>query len=335
MSTSPSIQSGKTEDSKQRLLIIAAAIIAILLAVNAVLLYSYTRKANANDQLATELDETEQVKTQLEKQYYEALAELEEMRGSNEELNALIDQQKEELRAQKERIDAMLRDRGNLDRARNEIRQMNLRVEQYVGEINQLREQNQILTGENATLVQQRDSLTQNLEKERGVSNQLSAERQQLSYERDQLSGAKAELERKVNLASVVKVTNVEVSGQRIRRSGKAVTRREADNIEQLEICFAALPNDVAQPGDEKFVIRLINPQGETLALDQLGSGVFTNQATGSQMRYTISKVVDYNQKSTTACVMWAPGQTFQPGNYEVEVYNKGHLAGSGSFRLN
>lgn len=335
MSTAPIAQPGKSEDSKQRLLIIAAAIIAILLAINAVLLYSYTKRSKANEQLTTQLDETEQVKAQLEKQYYEALSQLEEMRGSNEELNAVIDQQKEELRTQKERIDALLRDRGSLDRARNEIRQMNLKVDQYVAEINQLREQNQLLSGENASLLQERESLSQNLEKERLTTTQLSTERQQLSYERDQLSNTKAELERKVNLASVVKINNIQVSGQRIRRSGKAVTRRDADNIEQLEICFGTLPNEVAPAGDEQFLIRLINPQGETLAIDQLGSGVFTNAATGNQMRYTTSKVLDFDQKAGTSCVMWSPGQAFQAGLYQVEVYNKGHLAGAGSFQLN
>ncbi len=45
-----------------------------------------------------------QLKADLEQQYYQllALSELEGMRGSNEELNALIEQQKEEL-AQKEK----------------------------------------------------------------------------------------------------------------------------------------------------------------------------------------------------------------------------------------
>ena len=40
-----------------------------------------------------ELDDAEQVKVELEKEYYEALSDLEELRGDNTELNAMIENQ--------------------------------------------------------------------------------------------------------------------------------------------------------------------------------------------------------------------------------------------------
>ena len=39
---------------------------------------------------------TEKLKQELEKQYHEALSDLEEMRGTNEEMDALIEQEKVE-----------------------------------------------------------------------------------------------------------------------------------------------------------------------------------------------------------------------------------------------
>lgn len=47
-----------------------------------------------------ELIESTKVKADLEKTYYQALSDLEEMRGNNSELNAMIETQKTELKKQ-------------------------------------------------------------------------------------------------------------------------------------------------------------------------------------------------------------------------------------------
>merc|ERR1712137_961179 len=83
--------SPKQDNSRQKLIAIAAVIIVALLGVNAFLIVNSMNKSKANKELTSQLDESEQLKAELEKQYYEALSELEEMRGSNEELNALIE----------------------------------------------------------------------------------------------------------------------------------------------------------------------------------------------------------------------------------------------------
>lgn len=326
--------SPKSDNSKQRLIAIAAVVIVALLAINAVLLFSYNKRGKANAQLTAQLDESDQLKAELEKQYYDALSELESMKGSNEELNALIEQQKEELTASKKRIDGLLVDSRNLAKARSEIGRLSAQVKQYVAEINQLREEVGMLAAENTNLTTQRDSLSTNLESERMMSAQLSSEKAMLVSEREQLSSTNEALSRKVNIASVVKVRDIEVDGQKTRKSGKAVTRRDADNVEQLQICFNTTANEIAEPGQEEFMVRVINPSGETMAIDNLGSGVFTSNATGEQVRYTLAKTINYDRKANNVCVMWAPGQTFQEGNYDIEIYNKGYLAGSTSMML-
>ncbi len=96
--------------SQQRLLIIAGIIIATLLVTNAALLCNKYSQDSLVDSQTSKLEEADKLKIELEKQYQEALSELEEMRGSNEELNAIIDQQKEELKQQKNKIDALLRE---------------------------------------------------------------------------------------------------------------------------------------------------------------------------------------------------------------------------------
>ena len=311
--------------------IVAIVLLAIAVLVLGVVSFS---TGKAKGELSEQLNETDQLKQELETQYYEALSELEEMRGSNEQLNALIDQQKEELSTQKDRIDVLLRDSRNLSRVRKEMAELKTQAEQYLAEINQLREENQVLLTENSQLNLVKDSLQTNLEFSKMQNEELSTARAALVSEKESLEQTTAELSEKVGIASVVKVENIEVTGLKTRSSGKAVKRNNAKNIDHLQICFNTTVNNVTELGTEEFVVRIIDPLGETLAVDQLGSGIFTSKASGEQIRYTKVKEYDYDRDATSLCLNWQPNLQFLEGNYDVEVYNKGYLAGTGSFTL-
>ncbi|RMG80460.1 MAG: hypothetical protein D6714_14605, partial [Bacteroidetes bacterium] len=98
--------------------------------------------------------------------------------------------------------------------------------------------------------------------------------------------------------------------------------------------CFKTTVNDVAKAGPEQFYIRIINPVGETMAIEELGSGKMINKSTGEEILYTQVKEYDYANDETQLCFNWMPNVPFQKGRYDVEIYNKGHLAGKGSFLL-
>ncbi|MEL6863869.1 MAG: hypothetical protein AAFP19_05595, partial [Bacteroidota bacterium] len=144
----------------------------------------------------------------------------------------------------------------------------------------------------------------------------------------------KSVLAKKVNIASVVKVDNLNVSGEKIRKNGKPVKKKSAKSVDRLKICFNATSNQVVESGNEQFFVRIINPLGETLAVEDLGSGVMTNAASNEEIRYTQVKELDYGNDEVNACMFWEPNTSFQKGTYEVEIYNKGYLAGKGSFTL-
>lgn len=324
----------KSNDNQQSFKIAAIVTIAVLALVCIGLVISLVNKGKTADKLSYELNETEELKAELEKQYYEALSEMEELRGSNEELNSLIEAQKTDLKDAKDRIDVLLRDSRNLAQARKEIQGLNAKVQQYLAEINQLRQENQELTARTTELSQENYQLTTNLDSARMRNMELSSARAALTSEKEAIEADRARLSKKVNIASVVKVINVEAEGLKIRSNGKAASRRSAKNIDQLQVCFNTTSNQVAERGTEKFLVRIINPLGETLAVESMGSGVFTDSGNGEQIRYTTYKDVDYDRDEQRICLVWSPSQAFQEGNYEVEIYNKGYLAGTTSFQL-
>jgi len=323
------------EQSKQRLLGIAAAVIVLLLLVNGFLLYKYLEKSKSLDQQGIELSESNKLRIEMDKQYHQALSELEEMRTGNEELNAIIDQQKAELKEQKERISRLLKNGGSLDRARAELRNLKTQVQEYTAHIEQLKAENESLRGENELLSEKTKSLTSNLDDAQVRNQELTGQKENLEKEKQQLSADKSRLTSTVTFASVVKVDNVSTTGMKTKSSGKAVKKRYAKNVDLLRICFDATENEVTTPGTEQFYVRIINPIGETMAIDEESSGVFTEKSTGEEIRYSSIRELDYDNRSEKLCLDWAPANpTFTRGKYQVEVYNKQYLAGRGEFQL-
>ena len=310
-------------------------IIAVLLLGLVGLGIGYMNRGTENAEVTADLLEMEQFKATAEKQYYESITELEEMRGSNEELNALIDQQKAELRTQKDKIEGLTRDSRNLSSARRELAKLRTQVQGYVVEIEELRLANAALEENNQRLTSERDLLSTDLQASRATNETLNNERAVLVSERERLTSNNQELSRKVSIASALKTNNVSVEGQKQRNSGKWVGRSSARNVERLHICFNSLDNAVAQQGEEAFQVRLINPNGETIQIDAMGSGIFTSAESGDRIPYTTEVNFSFDGAAASHCAAWGvEGKEFMKGTYKAELYNKGFFVGEGNVTL-
>jgi len=321
--------------SQQRLLIIAGIIIAVLLLTNGVLLFNKYKQDSVVDTQTSQLAEADKLKIELEKQYQEALSELEEMRGSNEELNAIIDQQKEELRQQKGKIDGLLAKGGEINRAKAEMNNMRSQVAGYVAEIDRMKAEIDGLKGERDQLSERTKNLSANLDSANVRTSLLEGEKSALTVEKQQLTTEKTELTEKVTLGSAIKVDKITVTPLKERNNGKTVKKKMAKNVDQLKVCFTTSENRVTRPGTETFYVRLLNPVGETMAIDELGSGIFYSKEHKDEIRYTFMKEYDYNQDAAEVCFNWDPNLgSFGKGKYTVEVFNKGYLTGKSAFDL-
>lgn len=298
----------------------------LLLGVAAYLTYSSMSITRQLEQKVAELEESEKLKAELEGQYNQAIAELDALKGDNEKINALIDEQKAELVAQKEQIATLLSDKKKMDAARKEIAGLKAKVAGYIAQVEQLKAEQEQLTQDNQQLKADKDSLSFTLQSK-------LAENETLSTVKAQLVSEKEELTKSVTAGSVIKVKDIKVTGMKVRKSGKTSEKESAKRIDQLKICFTTIANDVVQPGNEKFYIRVINPKGETLAIEDLGSGT-TVDKNGQEVRFTQVQEYEYANDETQLCFLWKPNTPFQSGKYKVEIYNKGSFAGSDNFEL-
>ena len=315
-----------SNDSKQKLTAIAAVIILLLLATNAVLLYNNYQKSDTIETQQAELKETKQLRGELEKLHYAAQEEIEAMKGENDEINALVETQKDELSKANKRITALLSGGKKTKRELNEIRammeDMRIQRDEYLAELTTMREENEQLTAANSQLSDEKESLTTQVVEERKMNDELTTARAALMSEKEDLTSRNTDLSATVIRASVVDIRDLNVSGWKVRSSGKAVKKKYAKNVDRLKVCFTAEPNDVTQPGKEEFHVRLISPQGETLASESMGSGVFTTTEAQEQMRFTHIKTINYtNTDDVVSCFLWEPGIKFTKGTYTVEVY--------------
>jgi|SRR5687767_1047971 len=319
-----------SQSSQQKLLALATVAIIALLGLSAFLIYTKVNQDKLIKSQSAELIEETRLKADLEKEYYQALSDLEEMRGDNSELNAMIETQKTELKKSKDRIDVLIKTSKDLDKAREEIN----RLKNYVTEVEELKKQNAILRDTNVALAAKRDELVIAVQQEKVTNEMLTSERAELATQNESLAQEREILARKVDIASSIKVSDIGVKSYRVTSSGKETESKRANKADGIEICFNTTSNVIVTGGTETFYLRIINPLGEVMAIQDLGSGEMTLSNTGESIQYTQKVDVDYGSEPVRGCINWQPGIPFQTGTYHVEVYNKGFMSGKGSFTL-
>jgi hypothetical protein len=313
--------------SRQNLTAMLILTIVGLLGLNGYQWYVNNNLSKDKNVQASEMVEMQKAQAELDQEYAAALASLEEMRGDNAQLNTMIDNQKLELKSQKEKINGLIWTKKELEKAKAEIQNMNATAAKYVAEIQQLKDQNLALTADNTQLNTR--ILAEVAEKE-----QVIASKNALSSEKDGLTKVNEALGSKVDMANAIKINYIDVKGYEVKKDGKLKERSKAKDVNMLRACFLTETNMVTSSGNKKFFIRLISPSGETIALDESGSGVLTNKLDNTQIRYTTSADVAYKNEDTNACVDWRAPEGLAKGNYKIEIYNNGFPVGRGAFAL-
>ena len=313
---------------------ILGILVALLLLSTGYLFYQNSQLKTENSTQMTEINEMRSTQAELDADYQAALESIESMRSDNTELNALIDNQKEELTAQKKKIDGLIWTRRELDKARDEITQFESLTAGYLAQINDLKARTEQLQSENATLASTNTTLNENLTVEKQANTELQEARAVLVSEKEVLMEENADLSGIVDVGSVIKVNWMSFNGGDINDDGTFKVRKRTKKMETLRTCFRTETNVIVPAGDETFYLRIVNPNGETLSANDKGSGELVDVVSGESVRYTMSGELTYNNEDTEACMDWTPSTEPVDGVYNVEIYNKGYKVGTGQFEL-
>lgn len=313
-------------------LIVGLLIVSIL--TNGMLIFHTNKQNNLIENTQASLMTSEKLKNELESQYKQALTNLEEQRVGNKLLDEQINVMKAELKTSKDRISKLLVDSKNYIAAKKEIESLKVQADGYLAEITKLKSENEELFASNNTLTLEKKNLSESLDAQVKSNEDLNNLKAILVSDKERLTSENTSLTKKITRASVVKVSDITVNGYILKNNGKEAEKNRAKNMDGLKVCFNIVQNPITETGKEEFHIRIINPSGETQAIENLGSGTLVNQDSNEEFRYTSKKGVQYDNKSQNTCMNWQPNVPFQAGKYTVEIYNKGYLSGTTQFEL-
>ena len=332
---STNYSNGSTDNRAKKLLPWAIAAVVALVVTNIATFVGLNGRKTELTTTQVELKKEEDLNAQLDQQYKDAVAQLEEMKGKNTELNSLIDQQKAELTTQKDKIVGLINVKKDLTGARNEMSRMKATVQGYVDQIALLEQDKKNLTENVATLTTEKSKLQEDFTKERADKEMVMTAKTAVEQEKAKIEEEKAVLAKKTEIGSVVRITNIATIGYAVSEKGKEKEKTHAKNIDRLKWCFDALENRVIEGGDETFYVRVIDPTGVAIATTSGGGGVLKLND-GREVQYTTTTKANFKNDMQNICMTWDSkgNATLAKGKYLIEVYNKGYLAGKSSFDL-
>ncbi|MBK8602926.1 MAG: hypothetical protein IPN87_07485 [Saprospiraceae bacterium] len=155
--------------------IVSITIIGLLLALSGYLLYQKSQSSSVIATQDAQIMEIEKGKADVEKTYYEALADLEEMKGDREDLNARIDSQKVELKKQRDNIVNLLATSKDYKAIKARIATMKTESEDFRRQIDALRAENDQLSTSNQQLNSEKELLTNQVNQERTSNDELAS----------------------------------------------------------------------------------------------------------------------------------------------------------------
>jgi len=290
-----------------------------LLCLNGVLLYMQHQKTQQVDQLTEDIKVKD---SELENQIkvYEALKvdferqskELQTMGLANDSLEARIASVNADLlKLQSFRNTGF----STADRRRYEQRAANLerQIKQRDQEIARLKQDNEVLYGENTQLKN-----TQNI-----LSDTIST-----------LKSNNQNLSEKVAIASRLQAEkiNVNILNKRGKEKDDDDLEYRARQVDRIKVTFNIAKNDVATKETKEIMMRLIEPDGSALFNLATGSGTF--MVNGEETYYTAKRDIVFDNSQQAVTFVYSKGAEYKRGQHTVELYADGFVIGTTTFTL-
>ena len=295
-------------------------IIALLAAAAIYLFLTKNKVEEAKEALTEEVNTVSNDKATIETEYNAALARLDQMRGESASMDSLLNEKDGELAAMKDKINSILKQKNlsasQLAEANKLITELKSKMSGYQEQIVALKQENVSLTEEKKNLLEEKSQVTQ---------------------EREVLKEEKKNLEKTVELGSVLHTSNIRMEAINTKKNlfGKEKEKEtsKANKADLIRISFNVDDNRISESGEKIVYICVYDPNGSVIAG---GSNTTFKLADGSTKSYSATKVIPYKQGETVKGIStdWRPLNDFIKGNYKVEMYHMGYKIGSETVTL-
>ncbi len=240
----------------------------------------------------------------LEMEYNNSIAQLEQFKGENEEMDSLLQEAYAKIEDQKKKISRLINENQDYQILQQRFAELKETTEFYLQEIARLQEENRVLKGQVT----------------------------ELSVKVDQTETENKDLKGKVDVASKLKVGGMTIKGLSVTNGGKEKETDKAKKTERLSISYTIDDNPLAQTGQHTIYFRILNPDGFVLADAGQSVKKFKSEK-GDDIPYSRSVTVNFDGSKLSKVITWDQ-DAFNAGTYKIEVYIDGYFAGSDKLSL-
>ena len=291
---------------------IIAALAVALVGVGGYAVVDKNKTTEVIHQQETTIAKESNEKSDIQKSFDGSLARLDSLGTVNTSLENKLKDKTSEIAKTKSQIRSILNKKNatasELAKAKTLIADLNTKITGMETEIARLTQENQSLTADKVALTADKEKLTTDL---------------------NTTTVAKQELEKKVDVASTLNASNIAITAIKIKKNGKEKITTTAKRVDKLMISFD-VNNRIIQSGMTDVYVCVIGPDGKPVTTEKLGSGTFTTREEGDKP-FTAKLPVDLETaKNKNVEFAFAPGTSFQQGNYTIQIYQNGFKIGEG-----
>lgn len=281
---------------------IALILLALIAVVFAVLYFTKSSELVEKEEIISEI---ELDKLQLKSDLQEMLIQYDTITVQNDQLNAEMLAQQEQIRDMLKQIDKHKDDAWIIHKLKKEAATLREIMKGYIVTIDSLNTLNIDLRKDNKFLAE---------------------ELSQAKTQAQKLEKAKEGLEDIVAGGSVLQADNLSSVGIRVRNNGKQVEVNRAGRAEMIRTCATIAQNRITEAGKKTVHLRIISPEGVVLDLSDGSDNRF--EFDGVSGKFSVKRVFDYQNESMELCIFYTAQDELPSGKYIVEMYERGTLIG-------
>jgi peptidoglycan hydrolase CwlO-like protein len=296
--------------------LIIALLAAGLLGTWGYLLWNNNKNEQTIQQKDATISQVTDEKTELQRNFDASLARLDSVTGNNNALEAKLTEKNTEIGKLKSEIRSILNKKNataaELARAKALIAEMNEKVAGLEQEVARLKTEN--------------TQLSTDLTSEKGKTAQLTTDLATTTSKKE-------ELEKTVDIASTLNASNIAITPINEKRGGKEKVTSTAKRVDKLVVSFD-VDNRIAPAGNADVYVIVTAPDGKTVSEQTLGSGTFTTREEGDKpFTAKVPVKIETNKKIAVEFAL-KQAESFQKGNYKIEIYHNGFKIGEGTREL-
>lgn len=258
---------------QKRITVVLFVLLILLIGTVCILGWLYFSEKKTTENKIEEIKTTTAQKDSIKVELNNLLVQYDNLKTNNDSLNEQLQIQKTRIR---KLIDDINHDKAQITAYKKELGTLRDIMKSYIVQIDSLYNRNKLLAEEN-----------------KKVRNDF----EKSVNENKELSEKNVDLSSKVEMASVLEARDIAVKTYKSRSR----TTSRAGKVEKIEVCFDIEKNVIAKAGNRNVFIRIARP--DELVLANSANDLFSFE--GKDIVYSAMREVEYQNKSTQACIFY------------------------------